>query len=267
MRIELHCHSTCSDGTEAVAQVVARAVERGVAVFALTDHDSCDGSDVAVAGARVIRATELTCDDHGRTIHVLAYERSGGFQPILDRLGAQREARANRLRVMGAKLAQRGVKLDLESLFDEAKRRSVGRPDLARAMVASGVSSSMKDAFNRHLYDRGPVDVAHKGLSLADALAAARACGAAMSLAHPHLYDVYGEQLLRQHHTAGLGGVEAFYGVYDPRERARWVTLADELGLVCTGGSDWHGPDHAHCQIGVELPPDREARVLEWLAA
>jgi predicted metal-dependent phosphoesterase TrpH len=266
MRIELHCHSTCSDGTEPVAQVVARAVERKVEVFALTDHDSCDGSDVEVAGVRVIRATELSCDDHGRTIHVLAYERSGGFAPILDRLATQRTARANRLRVMGAKLAQRGVKLDLEPLFEASKSRSVGRPDLARAMVASGVASSMKDAFSRHLYDRGPVDVPHTGLSLADALAAGRACGAALSLAHPHLYDDHGERLLRQHHATGLGGVEAFYGVYDPRERARWTALADELGLVCTGGSDWHGPE-SNCLIGVELPPDREAKVLAWLAA
>ncbi len=265
MRLELHCHSTCSDGSEPAARVAERAAERGVAVFALTDHDTCAGSDVAVAGARTIRAVELSCDDRGRTIHVLAYDRGGAWGDLVARLEAVRTARTNRLRVMHAKLTQRGVRIDLAPLLAETGR-SVGRPDLARAMVASGAASSMKDAFARHLYDGGPVDVPHASLPLVEALAIGRAAGAAMSLAHPHLYDEHGVQLLRAHRADGLTGVEAFYGAYDARERGRWIALADELGLVCTGGSDWHGPEDARVQLGIELPPAREARVLEWLA-
>jgi hypothetical protein len=87
-----------------------------------------------------------------------------------------------------------------------------------------------------------------------------------MSLAHPHLYDHLGVALLKKHRGDGLTGVEAFYAGYDPRERARWIELADELGLTCTGGSDWHGPKDASAQLGIDFPADRGAAVLDWLS-
>ena len=87
-----------------------------------------------------------------------------------------------------------------------------------------------------------------------------------MSLAHPHLYDHLGVDLLRRHHGDGLTGVEAFYAAYDARERTRWIELAADLGLTCTGGSDWHGPKDAVAQVGIELDADRSARLLAWLS-
>jgi predicted metal-dependent phosphoesterase TrpH len=266
MRFELHCHSTCSDGTESPGQVAARAAERAIAVFALTDHDTCDGSDVTVAGARVIRGVELSCDDDGRTVHVLAFDRGGAWATLEARLEAVREARRNRLRVMAARLARRGITIDIEALVGEAARRSIGRPDLARAMVAAGAASSMKDAFSRHLYDGGPVDVPHRALPLREAIEIGRAAGAAMSLAHPHLYDERSAHYLRRHKADGLTGIEAFYGAYDPRERARWIAVADQLGATCTGGSDWHGPEAPNALPGIDLPDDRSDALLQWLA-
>jgi predicted metal-dependent phosphoesterase TrpH len=268
MRFELHCHSTCSDGTELPAVVAARAAAREVAVFALTDHDTCDGSDVAVAGARVVRAVELSCDDDGRTVHVLAYDRSGRGGPwraLEDRLTQVREARRNRLRVMAAKLAHRGIAIDVEPLLAAAGARSIGRPELARALVAAGHASSVKDAFARHLYDGGPVDVPHRALPLREAIELGGAAGAAMSLAHPHLYDERSAHYLRRYQAQGLTGIEAFYGAYDARERGRWLAVADQLGATCTGGSDWHGPEAPHCAPGVDLPDDRSAALLAWL--
>jgi 3',5'-nucleoside bisphosphate phosphatase len=264
VRFELHCHSTCSDGTEAPAQVAARAAERQVAVFALTDHDTCAGSAVTVPGARVLRAVELSCDDDGRTVHVLAYDRGGPWHTLEDRLEAVREARRNRVRVMAARLARRGITIDVEPLLADADRRAIGRPDLARAMVAVGAASSTKDAFARHLYDGGPVDVPHRALPLGEAIAAGRAAGAALSLAHPHLYDERSAHYLRRYQAEGLTGIEAFYGPYDPRERARWIALADRIGATCTGGSDWHGPESTAAP-GVDLPDDRSAALLVWL--
>jgi predicted metal-dependent phosphoesterase TrpH len=267
MRFELHCHSTCSDGTESPAEVAARAAARQVAVFALTDHDTCAGSDVAVPGARVLRAVELSCDDDGRTVHVLAFDRTGGaaWAALEARLAAVREARRNRLRVMAAKLARRGIAIDIEPLIAAAASRSIGRPELARALVAAGAASSVKDAFARHLYDGGPVDVPHRALPLAEAIALGAAAGAALSLAHPHLYDERSAHYLRRYKAEGLTGIEAFYGAYDARERNRWLAVADQLGATCTGGSDWHGPDTSNATPGVDLPDDRSAALLQWL--
>jgi predicted metal-dependent phosphoesterase TrpH len=268
VRFELHCHSTCSDGTEAPSVVAGRAAARGAAVFALTDHDTCAGSARTEAQniSRVVRGVELSCDDDGRTVHVLAYDRGGDWAVLENRLAAVREARRNRLRVMAAKLTQRGIKLDIEPLVAEADRRSVGRPDLARAMVAAGAASSMKDAFARHLYDGGPVDVPHRALSLGEAVALGRAAGAALSLAHPHLYDERAAHYLRKFRADGLTGIEAYYGAYDTRERARWIAVADQHGATCTGGSDWHGPETSNVEPGIDLPDARAEALLAWLA-
>jgi predicted metal-dependent phosphoesterase TrpH len=168
------------------------------------------------------------------------------------------------MRVMAARLARRGIAIDVEPLLADADRRAIGRPDLARAMVATGAASSIKDAFARHLYDGGPVDVPHGALPLGEAIAAGRAAEAALSLAHPHLYDERSAHYLRRYQTQGLTGIEAYYGQYDPRERARWIALADRLGLTCTGGSDWHGPESSVAP-GVDLPDDRSAALLAWL--
>ncbi len=266
MRFELHCHSTESDGTEAPAEVVARAEARHVDVFALTDHDTCTAA--TMRSGRSLRGVEISCDEPktGRTIHMLAYDRGGAAWTELEaKLVEIREKRRNRLRVMAVRLENRGIKIDVEPLIAKATGRSVGRPDLARAMVEGKHVTSMKEAFSRHLFDGGPVDVPHHALPIADAIALGRAAGAALSLAHPHLYDHLGVELLKRHRADGLGGVEAFYAGYDARERARWTGIADDLGLTCTGGSDWHGPKDAQAQIGIELPADRGARLYDWL--
>jgi hypothetical protein len=147
----------------------------------------------------------------------------------------------------------------------EQSGRTLGRPDLARLMVAAGAVASLKDAFTRHLYDNGPVDVPQHALTVADALALGRAANAAMSLAHPHLYDQLGAVLLRKYKPDGLSAVEAFYGAYDVHERKRWCNVADELGLVCTAGSDFHSPDDGIVPIGVDVDGDRGTRLLDWL--
>ena len=106
----------------------------------------------------------------------------------------------------------------------------------------------------------------HQGLSLRDAVTIGRQAGAALSLAHPHLYDDRSAGYLRRYQAEGLTGIEAFYGAYDPGERARWIALADRLGLTCTGGSDWHGPETSSAAPCVDLPEDRSAALLAWLA-
>ena len=266
MLVDLHCHSTASDGEDSPRALAQRATARGVGLFALTDHDSCQGSDEAVPeGARVLRGVELSCDDEGRTIHVLAYDRGGDWTPLLARLEEVRQARRRRFLVMVARLEQRGVRIDGEAILAAAGERAVGRPDLARAMIASGAASSFRDAFRRHLFDGGPVDIAHRELPLTEALELGLAVGARMALAHPHLYGDRGELLLRRHRDHGLSGVEAFYGAYDHQERNHWVEVARYFGLTCTAGSDYHKPGDP--LPGVELPAKYVTPLLDWLAA
>lgn len=284
MWFELHCHSTCSDGTDAPAEVARRAAARGVGWFALTDHDTTAGAEAARAAlapdTRVLRATELTCDHDGTTVHVLVYDRGGDWAAIEAVLAAMRAARRARLEQMGARLHALGVALELAPLLAAAETRAVGRPDLARMLVASGHATTPRDAFARFLFDGGPVDVPHaRAPAMADALAAGRDAGAAMALAHPHFYDgrpgssapPLGPILARTYKDRGLTGLEAFYGLYDSAARRRWIGLADELGLVCTGGSDWHGAGEimnsvSGVPIGVDLPARRADALAAWLS-
>jgi 3',5'-nucleoside bisphosphate phosphatase len=267
VRVDLHCHSTCSDGTDAPEVVGAHARGRDVELFCLTDHDTCDGSAAAIAargeGAIALRGVEISCDHDGHTIHVLAFDTGGPWHELEQKLDDMREARRRRLRVIAARLAQRGVRLDVEELIAAAGTRSVGRPDLARAMVEQGLVRSVKDAFDRWLYDGGPGDAPGHRLPLAEALALGRAVGARMALAHPHQVGDRAGAMLRKHRGDGLDGIEAFYGVYDAGQRGRWIKLADELGLVCTAGSDRHTADDL--ALGIDLPSERAARLRHWL--
>jgi len=275
MRVDLHCHSTCSDGTDAPAAVGARARERAVALFCLTDHDTCAGhADAASAhggapraaagGAIVIRGAEISCDDDERTVHVLAYDTGGAWAELETRLDAMRDARRSRLRVMAERLARRGMRVDVEPILAAAGTRSVGRPDLARALVEQGHVSSVKEAFSRWLYDGGPGDAPGHRLPIAEALALGRAVGARMALAHPHHLGDRAGRLARRFRKEGLDGIEAYYAAYDPTERGRWLKLAGDLDLVCTAGSDRHAA--GDFDLGVELPDDRAERLLAWLA-
>ncbi len=268
MRVELHCHSTCSDGSEPAEAVGRAAAARGVELFCLTDHDTCAGTPAARRGFGddALRGVELSCIEEGRTVHVLLYDCGGDWTPVDRALEAQGQARRDRVQIIADRLARLGVPVDAEAILAASAGRSVGRPDMARALVDAGHVRSAAEAFDRFLHDGGPADVPIARTSVADGLALARAAGARASLAHPDVLGPLAARLLRRHRDAGLDGVEAFYGVYDRRERDRWLTLAAELNLVATGGSDFHGaamPKIKH--VGVDIPEPHAARLRDWL--
>jgi len=268
MRVELHCHSTCSDGSEPAEAVGKAAAARGVELFCLTDHDTCAGTAAARRGFGdgALRGVELSCIEEGRTVHVLLYDCGGDWAPVDRALEAQGQARRERVHAIAEKLARLGAPVDPEAILAAAEGRSVGRPDMARALVDAGHVHSAAEAFDRFLHDRGPADVPVARTSVADGLALARGAGARASLAHPDVLGPLAARLFRRHRAAGLDGVEAFYGLYDRRERDRWLALADELDLVATGGSDFHGTTLPKVKrVGVDIPEAYAARLRRWL--
>lgn len=276
MRIELHCHSTCSDGSFEPAVVAERASRQQVELFCLTDHDTCAGSAEARAafrGRASLRGLELSCHHEGRTVHVLVYDAGapGGELDAWSRLEARLaevgDARRRRVRAIAERLAELGAPVDADAILRAAGEGSVGRPHVARALVESGAVRSFEEAFSRYLGDGGPADVALDRIGMEEGLSLGRSAGARMALAHPHFLGDLAPALLRRYRDEGLDGVEGWYGYYNAGERRRWLELAAELDLVVTGGSDFHGaaspqvPDPA----GVELPDSHARRLCDWL--
>jgi len=276
MRIELHCHSTASDGADTPGTVGRRIAQLDLALFSLTDHDTCAGWPAAAAelppSTTALAGVELSTVEAGRTVHLLAYDaaRDGRWALLGDDLSAQAAARRVRMRDMIAKLVQRGIAITYEDVLTEAGEDAgvLGRPHLARALLRRGAVTSISEAFSRYLGDAGPIATPVGRMSIEKALEMTTAVGARVSLAHPHtLGPVLAADLLRRHADRGLGGLEAAYAGYGPRERSEWMTMAASFGSVVTGGSDYHGADQpgGPTTPGVELEDVHAGRLCEWL--
>jgi len=274
LRLELHCHSVCSDGSLPPEHVASMALRSGVRLFCLTDHDTMAGYPATVeaidGGCAVLRGMELSCREYDRTIHLLVYgpEPGPGLEALQARLDRISEDRRDRIGRICANLARLGVNLDPAPILRETEGRIAGRPHVARALVAAGVCTSPREAFDRFLKDGGPADAPIERLGVDEGLALARGAGARVSLAHPHTLGGHAlvHDLFARFRSAGLEGIEALYGRYGRAESRTWIELAERLDLVPTGGSDFHGdltPDVPH--PGLDLPPRRAERVLSWL--
>jgi predicted metal-dependent phosphoesterase TrpH len=269
VRIDLHCHSTHSDGSFSAAQVAERALARDVRLFCLTDHDNCDGFEATrSAFDRALQGVELSCTLDNRSVHVLVYQRpsSTTWPLMLTALEEQKAARRRRVHLIAEKLAPLGAKFDPGALVEKYVGTTIGRPHIADELVRVGAVSSRNEAFDRYLHDGGPGDVQASRLSLADGLAMGLAAGGCMSLAHPHVHGKRTEDMLREYKPMGLSGLEVFYGQYKSKSRKGWAALAEELDLVQTGGSDFHGEGVPQVpRLGVDVPDSVAQTIFEWL--
>ncbi len=276
MRVDLHCHSTCSDGSFAPEHIGSKARDAGVQVFCLTDHDSCEGSAAAsgafapteATGARTLRGVELSCRENNKTVHLLIYDvgNDDRWTEVDELLQSQRKARRHRLLTIAARLEQRGIRIDAEAILVAKQGQSVGRPDIAKAMVEVGAVSSQQEAFSRYLYDGGLADVPINRIGIAQALELAKRVGARVSLAHPHQLGGMTAQLFDEFRADGLDGIEAFYQTYSRRQRKPWLELVRRHKLVATGGSDFHGEAYeAVTDMGVDVPEPYASALRDWL--
>ncbi|ROQ66227.1 hypothetical protein EDD93_0631 [Streptomyces sp. 840.1] len=250
MRIDLHTHSTASDGTDTPAELVREAAAAGLDVVALTDHDTVRGHAEAIAalpaGLTLVTGAELSCRLEGAGgLHMLAYL----FDPDEPELARERELvrddRVPRARTMVRKLQELGVPVEWEQVARIAGDGSVGRPHIATALVELGVVPSVSDAFTpQWLADGGRAHAEKHELDPFDAVRLVKAAGGVTVLAHPAAVKrghVIPESAIAELAAAGLDGIEADHMDHDEPTRARLRGLARELGLLATGSSDYHG--------------------------
>ena len=247
MRLDLHIHTTASDGVWSPAAVASHAAGR-LDVIALTDHDTIAGIDPArraVAGLplHVIPAVELSSTFNGRDVHVLGYFVDPTTPALLEHEVRAMGARESRMEEMIGRLREQGVEVEMAAVLHAAgpERGSIGRPHLARVLVEEGHAQSVPDAFDRWIGDNHPAFVPTSLLDPEGAVAVVRAAGGIAVWAHPpaDLIDALLPRLVQ----SGLRGLEVYRPRVDPGRAARLEQTARTAGLVVTGGSDWHTPE------------------------
>lgn len=246
--VDLHAHTTASDGTYAPAELVEEAVRRGVRVLAITDHDSTEGVGPALAAARphptleIVPGIEINTEVAGAEVHVLGFFLDHEALWLRDLMREFREERAARVGRIAERLAALGMPIDPAEVLALVREGSAGRPHVARVMVQKGYVATVKEAFDRFLKAGGPAYVSHRKLTVRQACELIHRAGGVAVMAHPG-FNQGAEALIRE--LAGerlLDGVECYYAEHTPQQTARFVGLCRELGLVTTGGSDFHGP-------------------------
>jgi len=243
MHLDLHLHSTCSDGSLSPAALVAASRRAGLGMIALADHDTLAGVGparraAAAEGIGVIPAIEVTCRLDGGELHLLGYGLRPDDPGLHALTTAAAQARAGRMRAMVERLRALGVAIEAGDVTTPPECASIGRMHLARALVQLGRAGSISEAFARYIGDGGPAFVPSEGPVAADAIAAIAAAGGCAVWAHPAAADARRFPALR---ACGLAGVETLRPSLDPHLSVELEQAARAAGLFVTGGSDWHG--------------------------
>jgi 3',5'-nucleoside bisphosphate phosphatase len=262
--IDLHTHTTASDGRCSPVELVSIAAAAGVHVLSVTDHDTTAAADeasaaCASAGIEFVPGIEITAVLDGRDVHVLGYFIDPGSSALAVFLSEQRQRRIDRLRQIIDRLSSLGIVLDPDAVLQPARadtKKAAGRPWIARALVAGGHVADTREAFDRFLATGKPAFVPRTGPSPADVFARIHDSGGLASLAHPGLLGR--DDLIPGFARAGIDALEAHHGKHTSDDASRYLAMAREYGLAVTGGSDYHAdPSHDAGGPGsVSLPPD-----------
>ncbi len=250
MAIDLHSHSTASDGSAEPSALVRLAVEQGLTTLALTDHDTQEGIEearAATAGTdlELIAGTELSLEYDAGGMHLLVLWLEPGSGPLQSRLATLRQWRNRRNEQIVAALTELGMPMTIDEVTEEAGSGSVGRPHIAAVMMAKGYVESIEEAFEHWLAAGKPAYWSRPRLRPEEAIQLALESGGVPILAHPHTLNINRAaemaDLLTELCKAGLVGLEAIYSSYRQHERDGYADLARRFGLVPSGGSDYHG--------------------------
>jgi len=247
--IDLHTHSSASDGTERPADLVRAAAAAGLDVVALTDHDTTRGwseaSEALPSGVRLVRGAEISSVYDGISLHLLAYLFDPSHAELAAEMSMALDDRVPRAKAIVAKLADAGYPVTWELVLDQLQDgATVGRPHIADTLVAAGVVADRDQAFSTLLHDDGPFFVGHYYVDAVRAVELVRAAGGVPVFAHPAAATrgtTVGDAAIRAMAAAGLAGLEVDHRDNAPADRERLRALAGELGLLVTGASDYHG--------------------------
>src|SRR5437867_7262321 len=257
--VDLHTHTTASDGSFTPPELVREAARRGLRVLAVTDHDSTDGLAPALDEAarhpllQIVPGIEINCDVEGAEIHILGYCMAYEAPWFQEFCRAQREERRARIHRMTARLGELGMPVDPEEVLALVAEGSAGRPHLARAMIRRGYVKSVREAFDKYLAAGKPAHVPRRKVSPEDAVQLIRRAGGVPVFAHPGLADR--DALIPGLIGAGLMGLECYYGQHSAVQTATYLQLCRDHDLVATGGSDFHGPQVRAATLGVPAVP------------
>ncbi len=266
MNIDLHCHTTASDGILPPRDLVRKAHRQGLMLLSITDHDTTRGVEEALdegraVGLRVIPGVEVTAYVGDLEIHILGHfvdPSDATFTAFLERSQA---ARIERLRNMIARLGELGIHVDLEEVFTVGAEGSVGRPHLAQVLVRRGYVRDIPEAFDRYLKQGASAFVERPHLPAEEAIERIKEAGGFPTLAHPGLYN--GDEVVKVLAGKGLVGLEVYHPDHTPSQMAHYRRLSRELGLLATGGSDYHGYSGLHSkELGVSYLREGDRRKL-----
>jgi predicted metal-dependent phosphoesterase TrpH len=265
--IDLHLHTTASDGRCTPGQLVERAVVARLSVMAATDHDTVAGiAEVQehgrAAGIEVITGIEITAVERGADIHMLAYFFDAGDAMLLQFLERQRASRLDRVARIAARLETLGKPVALDALIADAAAsgRSLGRPQIARAMIAAGYVADMREAFDHWLGHDGPAFVTRIGPAPDEVIETVHRAHGLVSLAHPGRTKI--DSRIPALRDAGLDAIEVYHSDHDTLAQRRYLALARQLDTLVTGGSDFHGdPARGLSPGSATLPPAEWARL------
>lgn len=259
--VDLHCHSTASDGALPPTAVVEEAQRKGLVALALTDHDTIDGLAEARAagerlGVRIVPGVELSAVENETETHLLGLHLQD-VATMAQRLAALREMRRDRAERMVERLNALGVKVTMDSVLANAAGGAIGRPHVARAVVAVGAAADMREAFDRYLGNGRPACVGKERLSMSDAIKIVHDAGGIAVLAHPG--DAVTRTRLAALVAQGLDGCEVRHPSHSDEAIGRIGQLVEDLGMLPSGGSDWHGTFDGWRTLGVMQVP------LAWM--
>jgi 3',5'-nucleoside bisphosphate phosphatase len=272
--IDLHTHTTASDGRRTPSDLVACAAAAGVTVLSVTDHDTLAGCQPAAlaseaAGVEFVPGTEITAVREGVDVHILGYFIDPRSPLLLGFLAEQRRRRLDRAREMIARLERYGIVLDAGSILEPGladPAKAVGRPWIARALLQAGHVATIGEAFDRWIARGRPAYVPRLAAPPEDVLTRIHQAGGLASLAHPGLLGR--DEWIPELAEAGADALEAYHTEHDAGQTAHYLSLAARLGLAVSGGSDYHA-DHSHGAAApgeVSLPREQYERLKErWL--